>query len=689
MLLKQDKHVIDKPMIHSTVGEVFRFLFRVSSSMLILTDGDGYVVMVNHEALMRLGYTEDAMVGRHVDTFVRKGDAGALAEKIRDSHSGVQVFDTIPFISREKKNIDVESRLSMERIDGRDYYLLSSDDLSVLKSTEEKFLKAFHSSSVIMVVFSVAEGCIIDVNESASRLTGYTSRELIGKTIRELDLYPDKNQRKDIYARIMDSGQICDFELAIRTKQGETRHVLFSMDTIIISDELCVLAAGSDFSQQKKSEGELRKAYAELDRQKKIIEKKNLELEKAKAAIEKESRLVEEASRHKTEFLASMSHELRTPLNSIILLSDLLKRNSDGNLTKKDVEFVSIIKSAGMDLLALINDVLDISRVESGRMDVDLSSVSLEYFTRKLSGYFTEMAAVKGLGFSIRSEKGLTDSIVTDIQKLEQIVKNLISNAIKFTGKGFVELWIHRPGNSGQKSGMACDNTIAFTVKDTGIGIPEDKLEEVFDLYSQADKSILRKYGGTGLGLPVSRVMARLLGGDIRVESEYGRGSTFTFYHPEKQLSATGHGKRDAIVALNSEATDVFHADVEQALAGRTILIADDDMRTNYALMQSLEPYNPNIFVVSDGEKCLQKLTEHPETELLLLDITMPEKDGFDVLQTIQRTESLKHIRVIVISAKAMDEDRAVCMDQGANAFFPKPIDVDGLLCTMAELLRN
>ncbi|MBU1171861.1 MAG: PAS domain S-box protein [Proteobacteria bacterium] len=679
---------------HVTASEIFRILFRICDVMLFIVDENGSLCLANETALNHLGYNADEILGKSFLQIIDAKDRPIMESRMQSMSSEIHTIDTMSYLGKEKMCVSVDFRMMRDTIQDKTYFFIISKDISKLKATEEKFFKAFHSSSVIMVVFTVDEGRIIDANEAAFKMMGFSAHEMIGNTIVGLDLYPNKAQRKKIRDLIKTKGRIENYELTVKTRTGEICYVLFSMDALTIGHEACVLAVGSDFTQRKQTERDLKKAYKEQSRQKAIIEKKSRELEKAKRIIEKEARLVEESSRHKSEFLASMSHELRTPLNSIILLSDLLSQNRSGRLGEKEAEYASIIKSAGNDLLELINDILDISRVESGRMEINLSKVSMEYFCRKIRGYFTEMAGVKGLKFGIHPGAGLTDYFVTDVQKLEQIIKNLISNAIKFTEKGSVDLYIHRPEPTQDLTqiginGMDHVRTLAFSVVDSGIGIKEDKKDYVFEFFRQADKSILRKYGGTGLGLPVSRVLAQLLGGDIQVESTYKKGSIFTLYIPEmtNEFQKIGSIKQHAETGF-PESEGVFH-DMSWSMAGKTIIIADDDMRTAYALIQNMDVYEPEIIVATDGKKCMEKLEEYPDTAILLLDIAMPMMDGLSVLRLIRKHKKFKKLPVIMITARAMDKDKDNCLSEGADAFLTKPLDMEKLLSTISRLLEK
>jgi two-component system chemotaxis sensor kinase CheA len=543
-----------------------------------------------------------------------------------------------------------------------------------------------------MLIFTLDKGVILEVNEAACAMTGYKPEEMIGKTIVELNLYPDRGDRKIIRDLLLELAALKDCEVRIRNRNGGDCYGLFSMDVLLLDDRQCVLAVGSDFTQRKKAEEGLMKAFMEQGKQKAIIESKSRELEKAKKKIEEEASLVEESSRHKSEFIANMSHELRTPLNSIILLSDLLTQNRDGRLTEKELEFASVILSAGKDLLSLINDVLDLSKVEAGRMEINMSQVSLEYLCRKLRGYFSEMADVKGLEFGIYPESGLTEHLVVDVQKLEQILKNLTSNAIKFTEKGSVEIFIHRPSPETDLSmiglnGLNPSNSIAFSVKDTGIGIAPEKKDVIFECFIQADKDITETYGGTGLGLPVSRVLAQLLGGDIMLESQPMKGSTFTLYIPDSTLVVCEKTNGDAMGLLSGSALSVTTKNAGLKLKGKKILIADDDMRTVYALIQNFEGLSVEVLVAGDGVRCMNKLEENLDTALVLLDISMPEMDGFQVLKKIRSDERIKNIPVVVITANVMVGDEKKCFEAGADAYMAKPLDFDKLLGVMEGVL--
>jgi signal transduction histidine kinase len=381
-------------------------------------------------------------------------------------------------------------------------------------------------------------------------------------------------------------------------------------------------------------------------------------------------------SKYKSEFLANMSHELRTPLNSMLILSKLLAENREANLTSKQVEFAQTILGAGSDLLTLINDILDLSKVESGKMRVDPTEVDLEEVKAVALRIFKPIADQKGLACAV--ELDAPRKIHTDLQRLHQVLRNLLSNALKFTDKGEVRLRISSAGGR-----------VAFAVTDTGIGIRSDKQEVIFEAFRQADGSTARRYGGTGLGLSISRAIARLLGGEIRVESEPSRGSTFTLILPERYVRPKG--EEDDVEAPPPVVPAVVHDPgrvLDHGLAGRTALVVDDDTRNIFALVGALEDQGLQVLYAEGGREGIACLKAHPKIDVVLMDMMMPDLDGYETTRAIRRDACLASIPIIAVTAKALAEDRAKCLRAGASEYLAKPIDVAELLAIMNRLVR-
>lgn len=453
---------------------------------------------------------------------------------------------------------------------------------------------------------------------------------------------------------------------------------------------------------------ELKGINEKLEEQYRNSELKTLELEKIRLELEEKATQLTLSSQYKSEFLANMSHELRTPLNSLLILSDILANNAEGNLTSGQVKYANTIYQSGNDLLLLINDILDLSKVESGTIHLHLDEVSLHSICEYAQAQFSPVARQKGLPFHTRLDSDLPAALYTDEQRLLQIVKNLLANAFKFTAHGHVTLRIHRATESmlqkdAEKRALPLSSAIAFSITDTGIGISTNKQELIFQAFQQADGTTNRKYGGTGLGLSISRNMADLLGGFIIVESVEGHGSTFSLLLPEHYGSKAAESPflmNEAAVALgeasagNAERQNVSEDkrssvstalidDMELAhavdLTGKTILIVDDDMRNIFAITTALESMGMNVVFAENGKEGIARLQHNPTIDLVLMDIMLPEMDGYDAMRTIRQLPEHRALPIIALTAKAMKDDRDKCMDAGASDYISKPVNVDRL----------
>jgi CheY-like chemotaxis protein len=385
-----------------------------------------------------------------------------------------------------------------------------------------------------------------------------------------------------------------------------------------------------------------------------------------------------------------MSHELRTPLNSLLILAKLLADNAEGNLTPKQVEFARSVRDAGHDLLNLISDILDLSKVEAGKLDVAMAPVRIADLADDLSQTFRPIADQQTLSYTVMLAEDLPENITTDGHRVQQILKNLLSNAFKFTEEGSVTLRVDRApqGNRFFNSALDAAEVLAFSVVDTGIGIDSDKLLVIFEAFQQAEGTTNRKYGGTGLGLSISREIARLLGGEIQVESEPGRGSTFTLYLP---ALGTGldHGAAPApvkdVVAVpaTTERDEVEDGTVYAGLAGSRILIVDDDVRNVYALTSALEDRGIEVITAENGRQGVETLEQHPEIDLVLMDIMMPDMDGYETTRAIRKIEGFRDLPIIALTAKAMRGDREKSLAAGASDYITKPVEINQLLSLM------
>ncbi|WP_037559691.1 HAMP domain-containing protein [Spirillospora albida] len=616
------------------------------------------------------------------------------------------------------------------------------------------------------------------------------------------------------------------------------------------------------------SNAELEEKAALLVTQNRDIETKNLEIEQARQELEARAQQLALASKYKSEFLANMSHELRTPLNSLLILAQLLAQNPTRNLTPKQVEYAGIIHSAGSDLLQLINDILDLSKVEAGKMNLTPEQVPLRHLVEYVEATFRPLTTQKSLDFRVTIAPGVPDQVLTDGSRLRQVLRNLLSNAVKFTDAGGVELRIEPADAAELPAAMrAHGRALALRVIDTGIGIPEHQLESIFGAFQQADGTSSRKYGGTGLGLSISRELAYLLGGVIIADSAPGRGSTFTFFLPvarpdfqgrpggqeaievqggvadreeravpaayagpprvdgaadpgagpgaaprprrllvieerqggllslvaESAVGAGGHappdggvqiisavGAEEAAAALAAEpchcvvlqldmadgaaltllaAMDGDPAlrgfpvlahngrrldgeqerrlqefarrqplellqsldelreritlylaaeqpgdvpplvrdggtgeqptpDIDTSLAGRTALIVDDDSRNVFALTGILELHGVRVLHADNGRKGIEALAAHPEIDVILMDVMMPEMDGYAATAAIRAMPAHTDLPIIMVTAKAMPGDQEKSLASGANDYITKPLDADDMIACIRRCLE-
>jgi signal transduction histidine kinase/HAMP domain-containing protein/CheY-like chemotaxis protein len=455
----------------------------------------------------------------------------------------------------------------------------------------------------------------------------------------------------------------------------------------------------------QRQQAELRRSNAELEdkaallaKQNSAIEMQNRQIEQARSTLEERAQQLAISSRYKSDFLANMSHELRTPLNSLLVLAKLLSDNQDGNLTRQQVDFARTIHAAGSDLLQLINDILDLSKVEAGKMDVNPAELPLTALVEYVDATFRPMAEHKELSFSIEVRSGTPDRLYVDEQRLEQIVRNLLSNAVKFTSAGEVRLSIgraHRVEFGGALRGAS--DVIEFAVADTGVGIAKNKLSTIFDAFRQADGTTSRRYGGTGLGLSISRDIARLLGGEVRASSRPGKGSTFTLYLPARQHTpeagtiAIGPATSapEPATAVPAAAVMPVAGDGEDTLNGARILIVDDDARSVFALTGVFERHGAEVLYAENGRIAIEALEHNEDISLVLMDVMMPELDGNATMRAIRRMPQFTELPIIALTAKAMKGDRDKSIRAGASDYVPKPVDTDHLLQMMRRWLQH
>ena len=456
-------------------------------------------------------------------------------------------------------------------------------------------------------------------------------------------------------------------------------------------------------SQQKElqqTNEQLAQKAQQLAEQNVEVERKNQEIEQARRALEEKAKELALTSKYKSEFLANMSHELRTPLNSILVLGQQLGDNPDGNLTPKQIEFARTIHGAGTDLLNLISDILDLSKIESGTVSVEAEEVFFTSLLEMVARPFRHEAENRKLSFDLHTDTHLSRSLVTDSKRLQQVLKNLLSNALKFTEQGGVRLSVFNAATGWSQNHPILSNAasvVAFEVADTGIGIPQEKQKIIFEAFQQADAGTSRKYGGTGLGLAISRELASLLGGEIQLQSTPGKGSTFTIYIPQTYVGpassnvaeapsekwGTPSALQIASTAVAEHNTEAIEDDRDSLQNGdASLLIVEDDPHYARILCDLARDKGFKILVASRGAEALALAREFKPTAVSL-DVFLPDMLGWTVLNHLKQDSATRHIPVQMLT---LDEDRNHGLSRGAFSFVTKPTTAEGLEAALMKI---
>ncbi len=506
--------------------------------------------------------------------------------------------------------------------------------------------------------------------------------------------------------------------------------VLNTIETNSRTEEL-LAQSQSLAGELKTQQEELRRTNDELQdkalllvKQKDEVEAKNKEVEEARKSLEEKAEQLTLTSKYKSEFLANMSHELRTPLNSLLILAQQLYENAEGNLNEKQIRYAKTIHSCGDDLIQLINDILDLSKIESGFISTNISTVRISEIASFVETTFKPISEARNLRFRIETDYSLPSAMETDIQRLNQILKNLLSNAFKFTEKGEVCLKITEAHNTWKPGNINLDRAkkvIAFSITDTGIGIPQEKQSIIFEAFQQAEGSTSRKYGGTGLGLSISRGLAELLGGTIELESQAGYGSTFTLYLPidsvppidpknaPQSIQAIQHlhmesqnsGEIKSILGnlritndgIESRSLDIVSEMINETGDDRSnilpedkvVMVVEDDLRFGKIIIDKAHEYDLKVIVATNYLEVFDFINRFSPIAITL-DVKLPETSGWKVIDLLRNDLTYRHIPIHVISG---EENRMLALKRGARSFLLKPLDNDILNELFDDIVSN
>lgn len=527
------------------------------------------------------------------------------------------------------------------------------------------------SNGIIVPIFFGKE--VVAVFELAS-LKPYSQqhRDLIKEVVVHLGITINSIIGRMEIIRLLNESQAMTEELQVQSEELQTQ-----------SEEL------------KMQTEELTTINERLEERTRDAESKTHELEKVQVELKQSAEQLRQSSNYKSEFLANMSHELRTPLNSILILSEMLAENHEHHLSEDELEYAKVIHDSGEDLLNLINDILDLSKVEAGKMDLWFREMDVYEIPQHIQNLFLPVAKQKDLELSVDVDNNIAEIFHTDVKRFHQILNNLLSNALKFTEEGSVTVKVDRAHITPAMRQLS-DTWITVSVTDTGIGIPKNKQSIVFESFQQADGATVRKYGGTGLGLSICREVTKLLGGWITLSSTEGQGSTFTVYLPslpEGNAAQTNMAEQEAVY---TDGTPAIPLSVSKSIfEEKHILIVDDDYRNIYALRQALEHKGVHILEASNGVECLNILQTATRVDAVLMDIMMPEMDGYETMERIRKDLQLHELPIIALTAKAMKQDQDRAFEAGASDYISKPLNLEQLFSvltvwlTSGERLRN
>jgi len=651
-----------------------------------------------------------------------------------------------------------QSRLRMKALleESQELTLSLQNQQQEILESEER-IRAIIDTVIDSIITIDTQGIIDSFNPAAEQTFGYSWSEIVGQNVSMLMPEPYHSEHDQYVQNYLNTGQAQimgkRLEAMGKHKDGSSFPIDIAINEMLEGEKRMFIGIVRDITEQKKAEAALREQQEELQTTNEelqaqqeelqsnneelqtqqeelriannVLEERGNALEESKQALEEKAHALELSTQYKSEFFANMSHELRTPLNSLLILAQLLAGNKEGNLNDKQVEYARTIHSAGSDLLSLINDILDLSKAEAGKMEANPENLSLTDFLESIKQKFHPVAENKGLVFNITLAEEVPPILYTDVQRLTQIINNLLSNAFKFTSQGEVKLTVQHSSqlNISSVPTMVGD-FIAFSVIDNGIGIPKDKQADIFDAFKQADGSTSRRYGGTGLGLSISRQLANLLNGELQVVSEEDKGSTFTLYLPDIQKVSktlevqhteeiispkmeevstvttvnqnihfqTTEGtnssaeKSETIVeeAVEEEVVEEVVDKIEELNDDRanftptdkSLLIIEDDRKFSDVLMELANEKDFKCIRAEDGQTGLQLAAQY-QPNAIILDVGLPKMNGWSVMEKLKENPNTRHIPVHFMSAATDHEMDAKQM--GAIGYLLKPINIEQL----------
>jgi PAS domain S-box-containing protein len=634
----------------------FRTFFQTMTDMIVVSTPEGRILFANSALERKLGYGPDELARMHV-LDLHPPDRRAEAEEIFGAmFRGERQSCPLPVATREGVLVPVDTRVWFGNWDGEPCVFGVVEDLTPEQEAQQRFERLFRSNPALMAVTSMPDERFVDVNDAWLKTMGYDKAEVVGRTSIDLGLLENPERKAAAARELEQTGRFSGLETKVRCRDGALLDGLFSGEIIRSQGRDYFLTVMIDLTARKRAEAELRETNAALERQTLIAQDWAVKAELANAA--------------KSEFLANMSHEIRTPMNGVIGMASLLETTP---LTDEQRRYVSAVRASGESLLGLINDILDFSKIEAGRLELE----TIDFDLSALLGDFSAMMALrteqKGLELVCDVAPEVPLGLRGDPARLQQILFNLVGNAVKFTERGEI---VVRVGVDREIEGGV---SLLFSVRDTGIGIPVERLGTLFRKFTQVDASTSRRFGGTGLGLAISKQLAELMGGQIGVRSEPGQGSEF-FFTARFELRP---GAPRA--ALSMRITGPL------AMPDARILLVEDNATNQDVALGLLRKLGLRADLAEDGGRALEALRRE-RYDLVLMDVQMPGVDGFEAtrrFRTFGEGATARDVPIVAMTAHAMQGDRERCLAAGMDDYLAKPITGESLRAMLVKWLKD
>ena len=645
----------------------FKSLSDASFGGIIIHD-QGLILECNHGLSELTGFSYQELIGMNGLKLIAPESMDAVLANIRDGF--MQSYEVFGF-RKDGSKYALAIRGQKTSYKGKEVRVIEFQDITERKQTEEAlrssesvFRDLFEKNRAVMMLIDPVTGDIVDANHAAVIYFGYPRKRLVAMSISEINALPPEHLsevRKKALCEQQDT-----FQFPYQLASGEVRSVEVNLTPIARNGRDLLFAIVHDINDRKQAEAELEKYRLHLET---LVHDRTVELEMTNRLLVNAKDAAEGANRAKSAFLANMSHEIRTPLNGILGMAYILRRDS---VTPVQAERLDKIDTSAQHLLGIINDILDISKIEAGKFILEDVPVRIGQLINNVRSILSERAQAKNIALRVEADL-FPINLYGDPIRLQQALLNFANNAVKFTEHGCVTLRASKLEET--------DNSvhIRFEVIDTGIGISPEALPRIFDPFEQADNSTTRKYGGTGLGLAITRRLAEMMGGGVGAESTQGSGSTFWFtvFLPKKEKQ---NGLNVLVAEMDAERV------IRQRHSGRVILLVDDEPINLEIAKTLLEDSGLVVDTAEDGLQAVQKAKEESYV-LILMDMQMPNLNGTEAAQMIRALPEYRNTPILAMTANAFVEDRKRCMDAGMNDFIVKPADPDVLFATVLKWL--